>query len=378
MPTRKPGDRDGSQGPLGEYRRKRDPRRTPEPMPADGSPEPPSGRPLFVVQQHHARRLHWDLRLERNGVLASWAVPRGVPLDPKRNHLAVRTEDHPMAYADFAGEIPAGEYGAGHMTIFDRGWYEAEKWRDTEVIVVLHGDRLHGRYALIRTGGRGGADDRNWLLHRMDPPPPGWQPMPDDLRPMRPVAGGLPAEAHDDEYCYEMRWGGTRALAFAASGQLRLLDADGADITATYPELRGMADALAGTDYILDGEIVVFDEAGQLDPDALRERNAVTAPARARRLADERPVTYLANDILHAAGRSTMDSSYVDRRKLLASLAVAGRHWQTPPYFPGDGARALATAREQGLPGVVAKRANSPYTPGGRSRAWLTVSSRRR
>lgn len=373
MPARERGD--GSADQLAEYLRKRDARRTPEPMPGDQPPRAGSTRARFVIQQHHARRLHWDLRLERDGVLASWAVPRGVPLDPKRNHLAVRTEDHPMSYADFAGDIPAGEYGAGRMTIFDRGWYETEKWRDREVIVTLHGDRISGRYALIRTGRDG--DARNWLLHRMDPPPPGWQPVPDTIRPMVAVTGDLPPPARDGDYCYEMRWRGNRALAYIVSGQLRLTDPRGSDITAVYAELRGMADQVAGTDCVLDGEIVTFDGNGRLKAATLRERAAVTDAARARRLADRAPVTYLAFDVLHFAGRSTMDLSYLDRRELLESLAVAGPHWQTPPYFPGSGAQALSTAQEQGLPGVVAKRAASPYTPGRRSEDWLAVSTRR-
>jgi len=139
---------------LDEYRRKRDAARTPEPVPAG---KPAKGRDnAFVVQQHHATSLHWDLRLERDGVLVSWAVPRGLPRDPKRNHLAVHTEDHPMEYLDFHGEIPAGEYGGGRMTVYDRGTYETQKWRDNEVIVVLHGERVSGRYVLFR--GRQGLD----------------------------------------------------------------------------------------------------------------------------------------------------------------------------------------------------------------------------
>src|SRR3954471_19523002 len=133
---------------LDEYRRKRDAARTPEPVP-DG-PLPTGDNDTFVIQQHHATSLHWDLRLERDGVLVSWAVPRGVPRDPKRNHLAVHTEDHPLEYADFHGEIPAGEYGGGRMTIYDRGRYETEKWRDDEVMVVLHGTRVRGRYVLFQ------------------------------------------------------------------------------------------------------------------------------------------------------------------------------------------------------------------------------------
>ena len=124
----------------------------------------PAAGGRFVIQEHHARRLHWDLRLEHDGVLLSWAVPRGIPPDPKRNHLAVHTEDHPLEYLEFEGDIPKGEYGGGYMRIWDRGHYEAHKMRDDEVIVTFHGDRVRGRYALFQT------DGKNWMIHRMDPP----------------------------------------------------------------------------------------------------------------------------------------------------------------------------------------------------------------
>ncbi|WP_308280159.1 DNA polymerase ligase N-terminal domain-containing protein, partial [Pseudonocardia oceani] len=137
--------------PLDEYRRKRDSARTPEPVPEqDRHAEGPGTR--FVIQEHHARRLHWDVRLERDGVLVSWAVPKGLPPDDETVRLAVRTEDHPLEYLDFHGEIPAGEYGGGTMTIWDTGTYETEKWHGREVAVVFHGERAKGRHIFIRTG----------------------------------------------------------------------------------------------------------------------------------------------------------------------------------------------------------------------------------
>ena len=146
---------------LDAYRAKRDFESTPEPA---GETAEPESALRFVVQEHSARAMHWDLRLEHEGTLASWAVPKGIPTDPKRNNLAVRTEDHPLEYLDFHGEIPAGHYGAGTMRIFDRGTFEVEKWRDAEVIVVFHGERVRGKYVLFKTGGK------NWMIHRMDPP----------------------------------------------------------------------------------------------------------------------------------------------------------------------------------------------------------------
>src|SRR5919201_3882917 len=157
---------------LKEYRTKRKPGVTPEPMPARDA-APGDGR-RYVIQEHHATRLHWDLRLEHDGVAVSWAIPNGLPEAPKDNRLAVRTEDHPLEYLEFEGDIPAGNYGAGTMRIYDRGTYELHKFRDREVMVTFHGERVRGRYVLFKT------DGANWMIHRMDPPEdPDREPMPD-------------------------------------------------------------------------------------------------------------------------------------------------------------------------------------------------------
>ena len=166
-----------SPGSLASYRRKRDPSKTPEPVPADGPPrttekKAKAGPPTFVIQEHHASSLHWDFRLEHDGVLASWALPKGLPVSPDQNHLAVQVEDHPLEYGSFSGTIPAGEYGAGTVSIWDHGTYELEKWRPDEVMVVLHGQRAQGRYVLFPTKGK------SWMIHRMDPAPEGFEPLP--------------------------------------------------------------------------------------------------------------------------------------------------------------------------------------------------------
>ncbi|MDT5034833.1 MAG: bifunctional non-ous end joining protein LigD [Micromonosporaceae bacterium] len=343
--------------PLEEYRRKRDSARTPEPVPA--ADERPSGRgDTFVIQQHHATSLHWDLRLERDGVLVSWAVPRGVPRDPKRNHLAVHTEDHPMEYAAFHGEIPAGEYGGGRMTIYDTGTYETEKWRDDEVMVVLHGDRVDGRYVLYRTNGR------DWMIHRMGSPPAGWTPMPERIEPMRPQrADALPGD--DDAWAYEMAWAGLRAFGYVSGGRLRLVDAaGGAEIGRGYPELRELAETLAPTECVLDGVIVALDAAGRISRDALQPRLTTDQRAAARRAALKVPVQFLIVDLLWLDGEPTGDLPYRRRRELLDGLGLAGSYWQTPPYFAGGGTFALAASQEQGLPGIVAKRLDSIYRGG--------------
>ena len=152
--------------PLGDYQAKRDFDRTPEPSGGGRRRgRAGTGPPRFVVQEHHATALHWDLRLERDGVLVSWAVPKGIPPDPRTNHLAVRTEDHPLEYLDFQGDIPTGEYGAGRMSVWDRGVFEVLKWSDREVQVIFHGEKVQGRYALVRHRGPAG--------ERLDDPPDG-------------------------------------------------------------------------------------------------------------------------------------------------------------------------------------------------------------
>jgi bifunctional non-homologous end joining protein LigD len=357
--------------PLGTYRRKRDPGRTPEPVPPEG-PLPAGNDDTFVIQEHHARRLHWDVRLERDGVLVSWAVPRGVPTHPERNHLAVHTEDHPLEYASFAGDIPSGEYGGGKVTIWDRGTYECEKWTDREVKVVFHGTRARGRYVFFRTRGN------DWMLHRMDPPEAeAGEPLPELVRPMLATPGTLPTVTEDpvDEpaYGYEMKWDGVRAVAYVDGGRVRLLARSGADITATYPELRALGLELGSRRCILDGEIVAFDSDHQVSFAALQSRMHVADAARARRLAQHTPVTYVLFDVLHLDGHETVALPYEDRRVLLEDLGLSGPRWQTPPYLRGGGPDALAASRDLGLEGVVAKRLASAYHPGARAREWIKV-----
>src|SRR3954452_14858939 len=204
---------------LRTYRGKRDFQETPEPAGADaradGAPSP-----RFVIQEHHATRLHWDLRLEHDGALASWAIPNGLPWAPKDNRKAVHTEDHPLEYLDFHGEIPKGNYGAGTMTIWDRGTYEVLKWEDKKVEVALHGERVAGRYALFPIG----PDPKDWMIHRMDPPADGgWvlghEPMPERLVPML-AKGPAQLPPDDDAYAYEIKWDGIRAVCFSEPGRM--------------------------------------------------------------------------------------------------------------------------------------------------------------
>ena len=350
---------------LDPYRGKRDRRRTPEPVPRKG-PLPTGSDDTFVIQEHHARRLHWDFRLEREGVLVSWALPRGVPGDPKRNHLAVHTEDHPLDYATFEGDIPKGEYGGGQVTIWDLGTYECEKWYDREVMVVLHGTRAQGRYVLFRT------DGDNWMIHRMDPPAdPDADPVPDLVKPMLATAGDLPSASDEQGWAFEMKWDGVRAVVYVDHGSVRVLTRNDREVAATYPELRGLGEFFGDRTAVLDGEIVAFDERGRPSFGTLQQRMHVQRPTPSLR--DRVPVTFLAFDLLHLQGKSLTSRPYVERREALESLGLDGARWATPPAFDGDGAAALAASQAQGLEGVIAKRRDAVYEPGRRSSSWLKV-----
>lgn len=355
---------------LAEYRRKRRFDATPEPRGQDGAG---SSRARFVVHEHHARRLHWDLRLEHDGALASWAVPNGIPEDPKRNRKAVHVEDHPLDYLDFEGTIPAGSYGAGEIGIWDRGTYDCEKWEDEEVIVVFHGERLRGRYALFHAG----TAERDWMIHRMDAPAdPSAEQMPDFVEPMLAKLSTLPAD--ESRWAFEVKWDGIRAIARSEPGRIRLLTRNRNDVTSAYPELRALNRALGSHAAMLDGEIVAFDAEGRPSFEALQPRIHLRGEAAVRRRAEIAPVTYAIFDLLWLDGHSLMDLPYEQRRARLAELELDGERWRVPAHHVGAGSALLAATRERGLEGVVAKRLDSRYAPGRRNGSWLKIKHSRR
>ncbi len=356
---------------LAGYRSKRELAETPEPDGAS-APELPGGQARFVVHEHHARRLHWDLRLERDGVLASWAVPNGIPDDPKRNRKAIHVEDHPLDYIDFRGEIPAGNYGAGEVSIWDHGTYECEKWRADEVIVVFHGERLKGRYALFQTG----RDSRDWMIHRMDPAvDPDAEPMPDFIPPMLAKLSTMPAD--EELWAFEVKWDGVRALIRSEPGRLRIFSRNGNEITPAYPELRALNRGLGSHTAMLDGEIVALDGDGQPSFEALQQRMHLRGEAAVRRLAESTPVTYMIFDLLWLDGHSLMDLPYEARRARLDALDLSGRRWRVPESFVAEGTALLAATRERGLEGVIGKRLDSRYRPG-RQSLWTKIKNSNR
>ena len=331
---------------LTKYRSMRNASKTPEPVPKKA---PMGGKnDLFVIQEHHARRLHYDLRLERDGVLASWAVPKNLPDTPAVNHLAVHTEDHPLEYLAFHGTIPKGEYGAGQMIVWDTGTYETEKFNDHEVIVTLHGNKIDGRYALIQT------DGKNWLAHRMKEQK---QPQAGDLTPMLATEGSV-ERLKATQWSFEGKWDGYRVLVDANRGKLNLRSRRGRDVTGEYPQFEALAADLADHHVILDGEAVALDASGVPSFSEMQNR------ARSTR------VEYWAFDILHLDGRSLMRAKYSDRRRLLEALAEGGG-LIVPDQLPGDGPAAMEYARKHRWEGVIAKKRDSTYQPGRRSSSWI-------
>ncbi len=392
----------GGHDKLTRYREKRDAERTPEPVPAASSKRSTvasDSSPSFVIQEHHARRLHWDFRLERDGVLVSWAVPKGPTLTPEPHRLAVQTEDHPLEYGSFEGVIPSGEYGGGTVTIWDAGSYDLEKWREDEIIVVLHGRRNGGlggvprRYVLVRTSGEG--EKSSWLLifTKDQPsagpaagaspvePPVGAAQAPVELPAPMLATLGTPGELDDGEaWALEPKWDGVRAICRVADGRVRVVSRNGIDVTQRYPELAELADAVLADAATLDGEIVALDRQGRPSFSLLQQRMN-TDLRRAPRLRESVPVTLMLFDVLaltvDGAERSLLRTPYRSRREILAAAVRETDRIRVPDAFEGDLAAALAQSRERHLEGVVAKRMESVYLPGRRSGQWIKFKHRR-
>jgi bifunctional non-homologous end joining protein LigD len=405
------------EGRLAKYVGMRDPAKTPEPFPASsspaqgdqpaskgssgqpqpGDPAPPGG--IFVIQEHHARRYHLDFRLEHDGVLASWALPRGVPETPDRNNLAVQTEDHPMDYADFAGVIPKGEYGAGTVSIWDRGEFTCEKWRDgKEVIATLTGQPgggLHGtkRFALINTGDR-------WLIHLMKEQPGGRlrkgapspsakaspatapkpavpQPMP-TYTPMLATSGTV-ADLRGGGWLYELKWDGIRAIITGTEGKIRLMSRNGNDLTATYPELTDRS-CWPNGDFVADGEIVALGKGSRPDFGRLQLRMNLVKTADIERARASVPVQLMLFDLLYDGGTDLSGLPFRERRERLAEFAGrlrGGCPLHLSAVLDHDVEDLMTSAGELGLEGVMAKKADSRYVIGRRSRSWIKLKLER-
>lgn len=421
---------------LDKYRSLRDQGETPEPFTAErhrgartgsregDTAEQQSGarekdpKEIFVIQEHHASRLHFDFRLEHEGVLVSWALPKGVPETGAKNHLAVQTEDHPMDYAEFEGTIPKGQYGAGTVSIWDKGTYELEKWvNGREVIATLTGREGGGlggtrKFALIHTGqGQARGEQSQWLIHLMDKapgvrgnrsaPPPAPQDGPAGDRPAEDAApqdgpglsrptgngsstvfedpvpmlatAGTPADLHGSDWLFELKWDGIRALVVADSAKIRLLSRNGIDMSASYPELTDRS-CWPPQDFIADGEIIAVGPAGRPDFGVLQGRMKLTKPGDVRRARAAIPVRLMLFDLLADDGRDLRRLPLEERRKRLAEF-------HRPSDCPVELSETLDervdhildSARELGLEGVMAKRTDSRYVSGQRSRSWIKL-----
>jgi bifunctional non-homologous end joining protein LigD len=342
---------------LDEYRAKRDFDATPEP--AGDRRGDDGSRQRFVVQQHDATRLHWDLRLESDGVLWSWALPKCLPWDPKRNHLAVRTEDHPLEYLTFEGDIPEGSYGAGHMFVWDHGTYELVSEKEGKVVIELRGDRVSGRYALFRTGG-----ERDWMIHRMDPPPDptrAWPPA--HVPPMRAVPGEV---VDGDDWAWEIALRGVRVQLVAVPGDVQIVGADGDDLTSRFPEVRRIGRALGSTEVILDGVVVG-------EPYAIEQRQAASASS-VRRLSTTSPLQVALFDLVWFEGHPVWDEPWDARRARLDALALDGPAWTTPRAHIGDGPALADAAGKRGAEALVGKRRESRYDVETEKGSWRMVA----
>jgi bifunctional non-homologous end joining protein LigD len=341
---------------LREYRRKRDPGATPEPF---GEAAGGGREPIFVIQRHAARRLHYDFRLERNGALASWAVPKGVPIEPGERALAVHVEDHPLEYASFEGEIPKGQYGAGTVEIWDRGTYElVEEKRNGGLTVRLKGERLQGLWTLVPAKLSG--DEKNWLLLRKredgaaDTAGRLYQPMLATLVDDVPTGSG---------WLFEVKWDGYRAVAYVRGGEAALRSRRNNDLTERFGAVaREVAKAVRTPSCVLDGEVCALDERGRSSFSAMQKGDAVAT-------------VYYVFDVLEVEGRPLVDRPLTERRERLAELLdPAVRTVRLSEAFE-DGRALYDAAREQGLEGVIAKRADSRYHEGRRTRDWLKAKT---
>jgi len=400
-------------GSLGEYRKKRDFGTTPEPR---GKAGLRTGN-QFVVQEHHARRLHWDFRLEVDGVMKSWAVPKGPSLNPADKRLAIQTEDHPIDYNKFEGTIPAGHYGAGTVSIWDAGTFEPEgnlpareQIERGELKFSLSGKRLRGSFVLVRIRPRERTEKKEWLLikHRDEYADSNWRiensrefpatsgdrpdgrvvtrraptssgklQMPDGSRraqmpkTVRPALATLVDKPFSDpNWLFEIKWDGARTLAQIRQGKVRLWSRSSRDVTGEYPELKTLGADVNARDAWLDGEIVVIDEDGRSNFEKLQLRFGVQQPS--ERLMNQVPVLYYVFDILYCDGYDVRSVPLVERKTLLKRVLRETGRLRYSDHVIEKGKELYEVALQRNLEGLIAKRISSAY-PEGRSHSWLKI-----
>jgi DNA ligase D len=397
---------------LSQYRAKRSADATPEPM----GGVPTAGGHLFVVQKHGARTTHYDLRLEMDGVLKSWAVPRGPSYDMADKRLAVQTEDHPIEYADFEGVIPSGNYGAGGMIVWDRGeWVPLEDWREGlvkgKLLFELRGHKLHGKWTLVKIK----KDDKGWLLIKERDAyvrSPGddfpetsvlsgltVEEIKDGRSPATPLRSALEktsvprthvdpndvevmlAEPHDgaftrDDWVFELKLDGYRLLASKKGNDVLLLTRKGNDYTAVFPEVARAMKALPFSECIIDGEVVVLDPQGRPSFSLMQRRGRLQSPIEIRSAAVELSATFFAFDLLAFEDFDLRPLPLVERKGLLLEALPKVGIIRALDHIPREGERFLEQVGKLGLEGIIAKKANSPYVAG-RTDKWLKMKVER-
>ncbi len=402
----KPADPDH----LAAYRAKRSADRSPEPVGAV-STAPPGN--LFVVHKHAARQLHYDLRLEMDGVLRSWAVPRGPSYDQADKRLAVRVEDHPLEYGDFEGIIPEGNYGAGGVIVWDRGeWVPLEDWRTGlekgKLLFEFRGYKLHGKWTLVKIK----KSERDWLLIKERD---GWMKSPGDVFPEESVLSGLTVEQvkagesrestliadvaaiapeaqvdprkvqvmladtrdepfSDPAWVYELKLDGYRLLASRHGGDALLLTRNGNDYTRVFPEVARAIKALPFDSFIIDGEVVVMNTNGLPSFSKLQKRGRLTNDLEVRRAAVELPASYMAFDLLALGDSDVRSLPLVQRKEWLQRMMPAIGPVRYLDHIAEHGEAMLERVRDMHVEGIVAKKADSRYVAG-RSSHWLKIKA---
>jgi bifunctional non-homologous end joining protein LigD len=348
---------------LYEYVRRRD-------FGESGTTEPAPGEAAgtgnsFVIHKHRATRLHYDVRLERDGGLPSWAVPRGLPTTKGDKRLAVQTEVHPLEYGSFEGTIPEGHYGAGEVRIFDDGWYEPVEWTDSKVSFRLHGRRYPGlEFHFVKTR----TDWLAFLASAQDAPPIAAPPR---YQPMLAEGGGEPFD--DPRWRFEPKLDGIRALAEMETGGTVFRTRRGRDVTYQYPDIHMIHELVDQVNAVLDGEIVAVDGDGRNSFEALQQRMNLQNEREIKRIAKQIPVGFVVFDVLWLDGRETTGLALEERRELLELIVEEDHRLQLMSYEDDDGKAFVDGARALGLEGVVAKRKGSKYLPGKRSPDWRKI-----
>jgi len=333
------------------------------------TPEPPptelvGGGSAFVVHRHHASRLHYDLRLEQDGVLKSWAVPKGLPPRPGLKRLAVSVEDHPLEYVHFEGAIPKNEYGGGMMWKFAQGRYQVTKQKEDGFYFRLQSRELNGEYRVHRT------KDTQWLLERVDNPQIDWLRAP--IQPM--LARAAEQSPNSDKYFYEVKWDGIRALITLDEGTVRIHGRNRLDVTKQFPELLVPEQAFRATSAVFDGEIVCLDAQGKPDFANVIHRMQQRAEGAIERASRNHPAVCYLFDCLYLDGRPIINEPLSRRREWLQDAVRRDAPYRLSEAVE-DGPAFFEAVKALGLEGIMAKLRDSPYAPGKRNESWLKIKS---